>query len=592
MAIATEDETDVSGISDRVQSYIDGVIDGSIVVGRMVRLAVERHVRDLETARDRGMWFDDIEAGLAIEFIEMLHHSKGEWAGKPIHLEPWQAFIVWTVFGWKKRADNTRRFNTAWVSVARKNGKSTLAAAVGHKLFMADGEPGAEVYTAATKRDQAKIVHEEAKRMARKSPCLRSAVQVLRDNLYCQVTESKYEPLGADEQTTDGLNIHGAIVDELHAHKTRGLWDVIETGTGSRRSPLTLAITTAGEAGDDESIYAETRGYSIKVLTGVVDDDSWFAYIAVIDEGDDWSDESCWPKANPNLGVSVKLDDLRRKAKKAKETPSAVANFRRKHINEDVTTKSPWISTEDGSPWHLCGGGDFYDAHGLTAEAIARFAGKPCYVGGDLSSLNDLTWLAFAFPTDGMVDVISFCWCPRENAIGRTRDKRVPYMAWADAGLLTLTEGTSVDYDLLRACLRTARDEWKWDIKQIAFDPNNARYLVTKLIEEDGFNGKNADDTPQVIEHLQTTTHMNDPLGATEKLILDGKLRHGGHRALRWCVSNVVILTDTGGRRRLDKRRAKEKIDGAVATVMAVGRALVAPEPKRSVYETSDIVFL
>lgn len=572
-------------IKQKVQSYIDGALSGEIVVCRYVRLAVERHVRDLETGHERGLWFDPDEAQFAINFIQCLKHSKGEWAGQPFILEPWEAFIIWCVFGWKK-TDGTRRFNTAFVSIARRNGKSTLGAAVGHKLFVGDNEQGAEIYSAATKRDQAKIVHTEAKRMVKASPSLDKLIEVRRDNLFWEATNSKYEPLGADADTTDGLNLSGAIVDELHAHKTRELWDVLETSTGSRRNPLIFTITTAGDAEDQESIYWELRDYSIKILEQIQPDDSWFGIIYTLDKGqgdesdgdDDWTDEKNWPKANPNLGVSVKLDDLRRKCLKAKKTPGAVANFRRKCCNQETATSTPWL---DLDKWNRCGDQDWYDAGGLRPEIIEQYRGRVCGVGGDLSSVSDLTALVFAFQNDeDGVDVLPFGWCPRDNAIGRQRDKRVPYVTWAEMGQLFLTEGDSVDYDALRALLVRARDDWGWDIRRIGFDPNNARYLVTKLVEEDGFSAEG-----QVYEHLQTCNFMNDPISLTEKLILDGKIRHGGHKPLAWCLSNCMIFTDSGGRRRFDKRKVREKIDLAVGMVMGVHGVLTTPAAKRSFYE-------
>ncbi len=583
-----------------VRRYVDGVTSGRIVTCKYVRQAVERHLRDLDTGKNRDLWFDYEAAATALAFVQLLRHSKGKWAGQPLILEPWQAFIVACIFGWKKAA-GTRRFNTAFVSVARKNGKSTLAAGVALDLLVADGEAGAEVYSAATKRDQAKIVHEEAKRMVRKSPCLRDVVTVLANVLAIEATDSTYKPLGADADTLDGLNPHGVIVDELHAHKTRAVWDVMESATGGRTSPLTLGITTAGSSGDQESIYWELKQYTLKVLAGVVDDDSWFGVIYTLDEGDSWEDESTWIKANPNLGVSVQLDDLRRKRVRCKATPAAVANFRIKSCNEDVRiTGKPWLATDPGSAFDQCGGGDFYTptpphaqasappgpavSRALRPETIEKFRGRDCWAGGDLSSISDLTSLCFAFPDEAKTecDLLCFCWCPRDNAVGRTRDARVPYLSWSDEGFLTLTEGQSVDYDCIREALRTARDAWGWNIREVAIDPNNARYLITKLVEDDGFNGP-----AQVIEHQQTTGHMNEPIGVTEKLVMDGKLRHGGHKVLRWCVSNCVIYQDTGGRRRFNKRAIREKIDVAVAAVMAVGRAMAKPVQQyaRSIFD-------
>lgn len=566
-------------VDDRVTAYVAGVRAGEIVVGRLARLAVERHVRDLDGLSDHR--FDAEEANFAIGFIECLRQSKGEWANQPLRLEPWQAFIVASLFGWL-RADGKRRFRTSYIEVARKNGKSTLAAAIGHKLFVGDGEEGAEVYTAATKRDQARIVHEEAKRMARKSPGLRKlGVRIYRDNLSLPTTNSKYEPLGKDADTMDGLHIHGAIVDEIHVHPTRGVWDSLETATGSRTQPLLFGITTAGEGGNRESICWELRDYSRKVLEGIVDDPTWFAYVAALDEArydpdgkeiapaDDWTDERNWVKANPNLGVSVKLDDMRRKFKKAIETPAAQANFKRKHLNMWVESLTAWLPA---GLWDACRGAEsWYGPGGLLESVRERYRDCQCWVGGDLSGVDDLTALVFAFRRgangnyggDGM-DVIPACWCPRNNAEGRSRNHRVPYLAWAKAGELMLTEGDSVDYQAVRQFLRRARDEWGWDIQEIAFDPHNARYLQSMLIE-DGF---------RVVDHGQGIVKMTDPIKQTQRLILERQLRHGGHRPLAWCVSNIVAYTDTNANVKFNKKASGDKIDIAVAMVMAVGRAI------------------
>jgi phage terminase large subunit-like protein len=297
----------------------------------MVRLACERHLDDLAEGAGRGLRFDLAAARHAIEFFGFLRHSKGEWAGQTFELAPWQAFIVGALFGWK-RNDGLRRFRTAYCAVPRKNGKSSIAAGIGLYLLVADREQGAEVYSAATSRDQARIVFDEAKRMVASSPALRRRVDMLINNLHVAPTNSRFMPLSSDSSTMDGLNVHGAIIDELHAHKTRNVVDVLETATGARRQPLLFEITTAGY--DRHSICFEHHDYSLKVLQGIVRDDAWFAVIAGAEEGDDWTDPEVWRKANPNLGRSVKEDDLRRKAEKAIALPGAQNAFRRMHLNE------------------------------------------------------------------------------------------------------------------------------------------------------------------------------------------------------------------------------------------------------------------
>ena len=288
-----------------VTEYAEQVVGGQAATGLLVRLACLRHLEDLEDGEQRGLWFDSEAAERAIQFYPKLRHHKGEWAGQPIHLEPWQCFIIGSIFGWMRWDDEhgwLRRFRLAYNELGRKNGKSTLASGVGLYMAFFDGEPGAEVYAAATKKDQAKIVWGDARATVLRSPGLRQYVTPLANNLHRVASGSKFEPLGADQDTLDGLNAHCVIIDELHAHKSRGLWDVMETSTGARRQPLIFAITTAGW--DKQSICWEQHEYGEKVVQGLVDDDSYFVYIATLDEGDDWADETCWIKANPNLGVS------------------------------------------------------------------------------------------------------------------------------------------------------------------------------------------------------------------------------------------------------------------------------------------------
>lgn len=326
------------------EQYARDVVGGKVVACKWVRLACERYFHDLKHGHERGLYFDREAAERKLHVTSLLKHSKGQWAGEYFHPEPWQSFIDWNVFGWK-RADGMRRFRTQFEEVARKNGKSTRGAATGIYLAFFDGEAGAEVYSAATKRDQARIVHGEAIRMIKKNPTLKKYIKIYKDNLHMESTASKYEPLGADSDTLDGLNVHGAIVDELHAHKSRDTLDLLETATGSRRQPLMVIITTAGM--DRQSICFEKHQYTQKVLEGWKDgsflDDAWFGIIFTIDEGDDWRDESCWIKANPNLGVSKKLEDMQMKAKRAERMPAAQNSFLRRELNVWVQGESKFM---------------------------------------------------------------------------------------------------------------------------------------------------------------------------------------------------------------------------------------------------------
>lgn len=551
--------------TDPVSRYARGVLAGEIPAGRLVRLACERHLRDLETGAARGIFFDAALAERAIAFFGFLRHSKGEWAGEVVQLQPWQQFIVGSLFGWL-RADGTRRFRTGYDEVPRKNGKSTKAAGIGLYLFVADGEQGAEVYSAATKKDQARIVWSEAKRMVLRSPALRSRVSPLAGNLSIERTASKFEALGADESTLDGLNIHGAIVDEVHAHRTRGVVDVLETATGARRQPLIFYITTAGY--DRQSVCWELHDYSIKVLEGIYPDDSWFAYIATIDDGDDWRDPATWAKANPNLGVSVKVDDLQRKAEKAARVPSARNAFLRLHLNVWTEQAQRAIDIE---AWKRCGG----------ALDESQLAGRPCYLGLDLSSKRDLSAACYLFPPLAGESEWRALWrfyMPEANVAKRVEEDRVRYDVWIASGHIRTTPGNVVDYDFIRADLLAEGP--RYALREVAFDPWNAQQLATDL-QNDGL---------ELVEVRQTFAGL---AGATkefvEVLVPSGTLRHGDNPVATWMASNFAVRMDPAGNMRPDKKTAGEKIDGLVALVTALARAILQPETF-SVYETRGVI--
>ncbi|MBF8255860.1 MAG: hypothetical protein HW404_368 [Anaerolineales bacterium] len=551
-----------------VTQYAEDVVRGRLVTGRLVRLACERHLRDLKQGHKRGIHFDAEAAARAIGFFGILRHSKGEWAGQVFELALWQAFIVGSVFGWM-RADGTRRFRTALEEVARKNGKTTMLAGVGLLLAFFDGEPGAEVYAAATKRDQAKICWSEAKRMVQKTPALKSRIQVLTANLHNPATASKFEPLGADGDTTEGLNPHGAIVDELHAHKTRAMVDVLEEATGARRQPLIFHITTAGF--NRNSVCYEYHDYSIKVLEGIIDDDTWFAYIAAIDELDEWTDPKCWIKANPNLGISVKLDNLERRCEQAKEAPGRQNAFKRMRLNVWTEQAERWL---DMAVWDENDG----------ACDLEDLYGQPCFAGLDMSSTTDLTALELAFPDPDEtedLDVLSFFWCPKEGVARRARVDHVPYDVWVEQGHIEATEGNVVDYDHVRRRLNELRDDF--DIKAVVIDRWNSTQLQTQL-QGDGFN---------VVPMGQGYASMSAPTKELERRIVGRKVHHRGNPVLRWMASNVAAEQDAAGNIKPSKAKSTERIDGISALVMAVDQLIRdEDEDEDSVYDERGILEL
>jgi phage terminase large subunit-like protein len=564
--------------------YANQVLDGTIVACKWVRLACRRHVDDLAHGHERGIWFDEGAAKHAIDFFRFCRHSKGEWAGQTIHLEPWQQFVAWSVFGWMSADEDTgeavRRFRTAWVEVARKNGKSTFAAALGLYMLDADGEPGAEIYSAATKKDQAKITFDEASRMVKSSPSLRKRIRPFRDNLHIPGTASKFMPLGRDADSLDGLNTHCAIIDEVHAHRNRETWDVMETSTGSRRQPLMVGITTAGVG--IHTLWGNLREYAEKVLDRIIDDDRFFAIIYTLDPaikdgegneiqpGDDWEDERCWIKANPNLGISKKWSTLRDKAAAAKEMPAALNSFLRRELNVSTDAVSRWVSPET---WAACGGA--VNSDGL--------AGRTCYIGLDLSQTTDITACVLVFPPVEAGDpyqVLCHFYLPQESMGQRVKRDRVPYDVWVRSGFITTTPGNVIDYDFIVADIDDLMT--RYDVAEIAYDPWGATQIQTQLAEL-----RDGDDW--LIQFRQGFASMSPAMKALERLYLAGELAHGNNPVLNWMASNLVVREDPAGNTKPDKAKSTERIDGMVALAMAVDRAVRRQGAEPSVYEERGI---
>ena len=545
----------------RAEWYAQQVAKGELEAPRNVVLACKRHLEDLKNGRERGIWFDERAASVAVAFFGLLQHYKGEWAGQPVALEPWQQFIVWALFGWKLE-NGLRRFRTAYIETPRKNGKTLLAAGLGLYLAFVDGEPAAEVYSAATKRDQARISHNDATMMVRNSPQIKRLVKSVKDNLSDRKTASKFEPLGRDADSLDGLNVHGVIADEVHAWKGRDMWDILETATGSRRQSLMVAITTAGF--DRRSLCWQLHDYAEKVNSGLVEDDSFFGIIYGLDEGDDWEDERVWFKANPNLGVSKKLEDMRQNAARAKEMPAALNSFLRLHLNVWTQAATRWISPE---AWGKCGSWPVVER---------ELEGRRCYAGLDLSSVYDVSALALVFPPvkDEPYQVVMRFWIPEDNMRERVKRDRVPYEAWARAGLLTATPGNVIDYDYILAEVGALRK--RYEIAELAFDRWGAT-LIAQQLQAMGGND-------WLVEFGQGFASMSPPTKELGKMIAGGQIAHGNHAVLNWMADNVVVREDPAGNLKPDKEKSTEKIDGVVALIMALDRATRGKGPVTSVY--------
>jgi len=554
-----------------VETYIEHVLSGKIPCCKYVQLAVKRYVDDLENGHKRGIYFSEECANHVLDFYGFLRHSKGEWAGQVFELEAWQKFTLWNIYGWLNDEGN-RRFRIMYEEVARKNGKSTKLAGVGLYMFIGDGEPGAEIYTAATKRDQAIITHSESKRMVQASSYLRSRIHITKNNLSITNTASKYEPLGADEDTLDGLNVHAAIIDELHAHKTSGVWDVLETAIGSRRQPLIAAITTAGF--DKNTVCWTQHSYAVDVLEGRVQDDTYFAIIFTLDKNDDWQDEKNWIKANPNIGISVKLDDMRMQCKRAVAIPTQQNSFLRKRLNVWTEAETKWFTEIQ---WNACN----YPVN------IEGLNGRVCYGGLDLSSTKDITAFVLVFPPISEHDkykVVCHFWLPQESILKRVQKDKVPYDVWIREGFIETTPGNIINHDYVFAAIDEAMS--RFELRELAFDRWGSAQIVRSLQDR----ATRGDDS-FLIMFGQGYASMSAPSKALETMILNKEMAHGGNPVLAWMAGNVTISQDAAGNYKPDKSKSREKIDGMVALIMALDRALKNKE-EVSVYEDRGLLYL
>ena len=548
--------------------YVSGVLAGAIEVCDLVKRCVRRHVDDLDSADSRGLYFDLIAAADAAEFFPTLKHFEGEWAGQPFELAPWEDFIIRSLFGWKKTANGYRRFRTAYIEIPRKNGKSLLASGVGVYLFMMDDEAGAQVYTAATKEKQARIIHKASIRMVRRSDWA-PLVEVRRDNMNIEATASLYEPLGADAGTLDGLGVHGALVDELHAHRTRDLWDVLDTATGARRQAMLFAITTAGT--DRESICYLEHEYSDQVLRGVTEDDTRFCYISTIDEDDreNWYDEGVWRKANPNFSI-LNLDDMRALANKAKAQPASLNSFLRLRLNVWTQQSTRWIDM------------DLWLEQGGTIDEAA-LEGRDCFGGLDLSSVSDLTAACYVFPHDDdpeAIDVLWRAWCPEARLTDKQNRYRSSYQVWARQGYLTTTEGDAIDYGFVKA--QILADAEKFHLMELNIDRLfQGQQLAMEL--EDELAGRT-----EVFAMNQGIMAMTPVMREFERRLRNKKIHHGNNPIARFCADNVAVKMDANENIKPDKASSQGKIDLITALLGGLDRLNRAVVARPSAYEDGN----
>ena len=515
--------------------------------------------------------YDKSAADYAVNFIECLCHTKGTWAGKPFELIDWQERIIRDLFGVLK-PNGYRQFNTAYIEIPKKQGKSELAAAVALLLCCGDGEERAEVYGCAADRQQASIVFEVAADMIRMCPALAKRVKILASTkrIIYLPTNSFYQVLSAEAYSKHGFNIHGMIMDEMHIQPNRKLFDVMTKGSGdARMQPLYFLITTAGT--DTHSICYEIHQKAMDILEGRKMDATFYPVIYGAKESEDWTDPEVWKKANPSLGITVGIDKVQTACESARQNPAEENAFRQLRLNQWVKQAIRWMPMEK---WDACA----FSVHPEDLE------GRVCYGGLDLSSTTDITAFVLVFPPEDEEDkyyVLPYFWIPEDNIDLRVRRDHVPYDVWHQQGFLETTEGNVVHYGYIEKFIEKLGETY--NIREIAFDRWGAVQMVQNL-EGMGFT---------VVPFGQGFKDMNPPTKELMKLTLEKRMVHGGQPVLRWMMDNIFIKSDPAGNIKPDKEKSTEKIDGVVATIMALDRAIrCGNENGESVYDGRGILLI
>ena len=515
--------------------------------------------------------YDKGAADFAVAFIESLCHTKGTWAGKPFELIDWQERIIRDLFGILKK-NGYRQFNTAYVEIPKKQGKSELAAAVALLLCCGDGEERAEVYGCAADRQQAGIVFDVAADMVRMCPALNKRVKILasQKRMVFQPTNSFYQVLSAEAYSKHGFNIHGVVFDELHTQPNRKLFDVMTKGSGdARMQPLYFLITTAGT--DTQSICYETHQKAMDILEGRKIDPTFYPVIYGAKEDEDWTSPEVWKKANPSLGITVGIDKVQAACDSAKQNPGEENSFRQLRLNQWVKQSVRWMPMHK---WDAC-------AFPVLEDDLE---GRVCYGGLDLSSTTDITAFVLVFPPKGESDkyaVLPYFWIPEDNVDLRVCRDHVPYDVWQRQGKLETTEGNVVHYGYIEKFIERLGE--RFNIREIAFDRWGAVQMVQNL-EGMGFT---------VVPFGQGFASMSPPTKELMKLVLEEKIAHGGHPVLRWNMDNIFIRTDPAGNIKADKAKSTEKIDGAIALIMALDRAIrCGNDSGESVYDSRGVLVI
>lgn len=519
----------------------------------------------------KDSYYDKEYADFAVAFIESLCHTKGTWAGKPFELMDWQEQIIRDLFGILK-PNGYRQFNTAYIEIPKKNGKSELAAAVALLLTCGDGEQRAEVYGAAADRQQASIVFDVAADMVRMCPALNKRVKILasQKRLIYEPTNSFYQVLSAEAYSKHGFNVHGVVFDELHSQPNRKLYDVLTKGSGdARMQPLFFLITTAGT--DTHSICYEVHQKAQDIIDGRKIDPTFYPVIYGADDTEDWTSPKVWKKCNPSLGETIGIDKVKTACESAKQNPGEENSFRQLRLNQWVKQAVRWMPMDK---WDKC-------AFAVREDDLI---GRVCYGGLDLSSTTDITAFVLVFPPldeDDKYIILPYFWIPEDTLDLRVKRDHVPYDVWERQGYLQTTEGNVIHYGYIEKFIEKLGE--RFNIREIAFDRWGAVQMVQNL-EGMGFT---------VVPFGQGFKDMSPPTKELMKLTLEQRIAHGGHPVLRWNMDNIFVRTDPAGNIKADKEKSTEKIDGAIATIMALDRAIRCGNNNcASVYDDRGILFI
>ena len=510
-------------------------------------------------------YFDKEEASKAIGFIETFcTHTKGELTGKQLLLEDWQKKIVGDLFGWKNKKTNLRKYRTAYIQIPRKNGKSTMCAAIGLYMLFADSERGSEIFSAAGDRAQAGIVFEIAKQMIINNIELTKRSKVFRNSITNESKGNFYQAISSDSKTKHGFNANCVIFDELHTQPNRDLWDTLLTSTGARRQPLCIAITTAGY--DRQSICWEIYNYAKQVENKIIKDESFYSCIYEAEIDDDITDQKVWKKANPNYGISLRKEYMKRESQRAVDVPSYQNTFKRLMLNIWTDSVTAWITPKE---WEACEG----------EIDLKKLKGKACWAGLDLASTRDISALVLLFKEDDKFLLVPYCFIPEENARKRSEKDKVDYMTWIRDKHIIATSGDVADYNFIKHKIKELATEF--NIQSIAYDRWNASQLVIDL----------TNDGVPMAPFGQGFLSMSAPTKEFEKIILGEQLVHNGNPVMSWAINNVAIQEDPAGNLKPNKAKSTEKIDPVVAAIMALGEHMTT-EDLDSIYDQRGLLIL